>query len=324
MRRPRTTAGQSEARAWALRVRATVGADFWKAAEEAAQWLETHTSIKDAAWDARRKRISAARYGGDPGDAEAVRRDLLSRLDALRRGPGGFPPRLVAVGLALLAVAALVFFGPRPGSARAAAQCQEADQAARRGDVARARGAWLALWRVHGGDPGLAARLAWAHDQAGEIGRAALWVLRGELVEARDPGLRWVEERVREGGGLVGAAAPRWPVRRIEWSLGAFALGLIGMLLWSRRGMAIACLALAVAASAVGPIQGWRALSSGEAVVLSTAGLQGSDVELEPGQLVIVRRREGDRVRVAAGAVVEGWVPAGAIAQITAPPEGDG
>src|SRR5262245_51009003 len=128
-RRPGTTASQSEARAWGLRVRATVGADFWKAAEEAAQWLETHASMKDPAWQARRKGISAARYGGAVDDPEVVRRDLLERLDAQRHGPSVVPPRLVAAALALVAVAALGFFAPRPGSARAAAQCQAADQA---------------------------------------------------------------------------------------------------------------------------------------------------------------------------------------------------
>jgi hypothetical protein len=323
-RKPRTSANQTEARAWAVRLRAAVGGDFWRAAEEASQWLETHASVRDAAWEERRKRIAAARYGGAAGDAETVRRELLARLAGLRGGPRGFPPRLAALALIVVAAVVLVFFGPRPGSDRAAAQCQSADQAARRGEIAKARSAWLALWRVHGGDPGLAARLAWAHEQAGEVGRAALWVLRGELVEARDPSLRWVEERVREAGGLIGAAAPRWPIRRIEWSVGAFAFGLIGMLAWGQRALALGCLAVAVAASVTEPIQGWRARSSGEAVVLSASGLQGSDLELEPGQLVIVRGREGDRVRVAAGRVVEGWVPAEAVAQVTAPPDGEG
>ena len=124
-------------------------------------------------------------------------------------GPRRFPPRLAALALAGLGGRPAGVLRTPSRSARAAAQCQSADQAARRGDIAKARSAWLALWRVHGGDPGLAARLAWAHDQAGEVGRAALWVLRGELVEARDPSLRWVEERVREAGGLIGAAAPR-------------------------------------------------------------------------------------------------------------------
>ena len=323
-RKPRASANHTEARAWAVRLRAAVGGDFWRAAEETSQWLETHAPVEDAGGEERRESIAAARYGGAAGDTETVRRELLARLARLRGGPRRFPPRLAALALVALAAGLLVFFAPRPGSARAAAQCQSADQAARRGDIAKARSAWLALWRVHGGDPGLAARLAWAHDQAGEVGRAALWVLRGELVEARDPSLRWVEERVREAGGLIGAAAPRWPVRQIEWSLGAFAFGLTGMLAWGRGALALGCLALAFGTSVVEPIQGWRARSSGEAVVLSASGLQGSDVELEPGQLVIVRRREGDRVRVAAGRVVEGWVPAGAVAQVTAPPEGEG
>src|SRR5262249_4276369 len=36
-RRPRTSASAPEARAWSSRLRAIVGADFWKAAEDAAQ-----------------------------------------------------------------------------------------------------------------------------------------------------------------------------------------------------------------------------------------------------------------------------------------------
>jgi hypothetical protein len=248
---------------------------------------------------------------------------LIARVAKLSPRRGARVPRRLVAALAIgLAAACLFFFGPRPGSGRAAAQCQAADQAARGGEVDKARRVWLELWRSYGGAPGLAARIAWAHVQVGEIGPASLWVLRGELVEPRDPGLRWVEDRVREAGGLVGASAPRWPVRRIEWSLVALLSGLAGVVLWSRRAAAVLSFAVAVLAAAILPAQGWLAEQSGTAVVLGQAELAGSDVELEPGQMVTVRAREGARVHVAAGRVIDGWVPATAVARV-APRRGE-
>jgi hypothetical protein len=308
---------RQDAHAWQVRLRAAVGADLWKAAQDACSWLEAQGLASDEVrWRDLGRRIAAARYGGAVDDEETVRRELLARVKRLDSGGSRFPARVYSVALVLVAAGSLVGFGPHPGNARAAMQCRAADQAARQGDIAKARDVWQALWQSWGGHPGLAARLAWAHNQAGEVGPAALWVLRGELVEARDPSLRWIEERVREAGGLVGAAAPRWPVRSIEWSIAALILATGGVVAWGRRGLAVSCLVGALGVSAIEPVQGWRASRSGEAVVLTAAALQGSDVELEPGQLVIVRGREGSRVRVTAGRVIEGWIPASAVARV--------
>jgi hypothetical protein len=205
---------------------------------------------------------------------------------------------------------------------RAAEQCVAADQAARNGEIEKARRVWLELWRAYGGSAGLAARLAWARVQAGEVGPAALWVLRGEMLEPRDPALRWVEDRVREAGGLVGASTPRWPVRPIEWSALALLLGLSTGLAWPRPGRTMALALLALASAVIFPLQGWLSIRSGQAVMLAVAPLEGSDVELEAGQLVTIRGREGSRVHVAAGRVIDGWVPARTVALIAGGEDG--
>ena len=314
--------GDDAGHAWRARLKAAAGADLWRTAEEACAWLEAQPGT-DPDLRALRDRVVAARYAGAKENPEVVRAQLLALVGKASAPRGSrVPRRMVAVLLVGAAVACAILFGARAGDGRAAAQCQAADQAARRGEVEKARQVWLELWRSQGGSPGLAARIAWAHVQAGEIGPAALWVLRGELVEPRDPGLRWVEERVREAGGLVGASAPRWPVRRLEWSLVALVLGLATGLAWSRPPLAAGFVIGVLVATTVVPIQGWLAARYGTAVVLRPTDLEGSDVQLEPGQMVTVRAREGARLHVAAGRVIDGWVPATAVARI-APPRGD-
>jgi len=321
---PAPSAAASSASAWMARLRGVTGTALWRVMEETCAWLETQPgATEDPAWQGVRDRISAARYGGSVENPEAVRRELMNRVSrAAPKSGARVPRRVVAVLLALLAVALGVAFGPRPGMSRAAEQCAAADQAARRGEVDKARQVWLQLWRAHGGSAGLAARLAWARVQAGEVGPAALWALRGEMIEPRDPALRWVEERVREAGGLVGAATPRWPVRPIEWSSLALVLGLAAGVSWPRRGRAVALAVLALIAGAIFPVQGWLSTRSGQAVMLSVAPLEGSDVELEAGQLVTIRGRQGGRVHVAAGRVIDGWVPATSVAPIAGGEDG--
>ena len=313
--RPVTEAG---AATWLARLKGVTGPGLWRAMEEVSAWLEAQPgAVADPGWRGVRDRIAAARYGGSTENPEAVRRELMARLTrAAPRPKAGVPRRLVAVALVGVAVACGFFFAPHGEAGRAAEQCAAADQAARAGEIEKARRVWLELWRVHGGQGGLAARLAWAHVQAGEIGPAALWVLRGEMIAPRDPALRWVEERVREAGGLVGASPPRWPVRSSEWSFAALTLGLAAGLSWPRRGLAFTLAVAAMAAALVFPFQGWVAARSGQAVMLAAAPLEGSDVQLEPGQMVTIRGREGQRVRVAAGRVIDGWVPASAVAPI--------
>ncbi|TMQ68741.1 MAG: protein BatD [Candidatus Eisenbacteria bacterium] len=322
---PRTTlAGEVGASAWLARLRGVTGPGVWRVMEDASAWLETQpATVSDPGWRAVRDRIAAARYGGSVEKPESVRKELMARIARVApRARTRVPRRALAVLLALAGIAAAVACAPRPGPGRAAEQCAAADQAARRGEVDRARRVWLELWRSQGGQAGLAARLAWAHVQAGEIGPAALWVLRGEMMGPRDPALRWVEERVREAGGLVGATAPRWPLRPIEWSALALVVGIGAGLCWPRRVRAVAVATLALVCALVYPVQGWMAERSGRAVMLAMAPLQGSDVELEPGQLVTIRAREGGRVRVAAGRVIDGWVPASIVAPVAGAADG--
>jgi hypothetical protein len=313
----KVASADSGASAWLARLRGVTGPPLWRAMEEASAWLEAQPGATgDPAWRGVRDRIAAARYGGSVENPEGVRRELIARVSRQLPARGlRLPRRALALLLALLAVGVGVALGPRPGSGRAAQQCVAADQAARRGEVDRARRVWLELWRMHGGSAGLAARMAWAHVQGGEIGPAALWVIRGEMIEPRDPGLHWVDERVREAGGLVGASPARWPVRPIEWSVLAVLAGLAAGAV-PRRGAATGLAMLALAAGLVFPVQGWLAERSGRAVMMASAPLQGSDLELEPGQLVTIRGREGNRVRVAAGKVIDGWVPASSVAPI--------
>jgi len=56
--------------------------------------------------------------------------------------------------------------------------------------------------------------------------------------------------------------------------------------------------------------------------MLAVAPLEGSDVELEAGQLVTIRGRQGGRVHVAAGRVIDGWVPASSVAAIAGGEDG--
>jgi hypothetical protein len=80
--------------------------------------------------------------------------------------------------------------------------------------------------------------------------------------------------------------------------------------------------ALTLASAGVFPWQGWWTARSGRGVVLERAMLEGSDVELDPGQMVRVRERRGDRVRVTAGRVIGGWVSKSAVESV-APARGE-
>jgi len=111
-------------------------------------------------------------------------------------------------------------------------------------------------------------------------------------------------------------------VRPIEWSSLALVLGLAAGVSWPRRGRAVALAVLALIAGAIFPVQGWLSTRSGQAVMLAVAPLEGSDVELEAGQLVTIRGRQGGRVHVAAGRVIDGWVPATSVAPIAGGEDG--
>jgi hypothetical protein len=154
----------------------------------------------------------------------------------------------------------------------------------------------------------------------GATAPASLWVLRGDLGEPRDPALQWVTGQVRDAGGLAGFESSRYPVRAFEWALLALGLGFIVPLMWPRRILtAVAALAL-LAAAATYPLQGWRTSHERRGVVDRVVRLEASDLELEPGQVVSVLRREGARARVRAGRDVSGWLPAPALITLGDPP----
>jgi hypothetical protein len=211
-----------------------------------------------------------------------------------------------------------VVFGPRGGDERGRATARAADQAARAGDVTRARGEWARLWSEGGRAPGLAARLAWVDAQSGAAGSAAAWVVRGELLGGRDPALGWVAERVREGGGLIGVSSRRWPVRPLEWGIIALLFGALAGLAWPNRNLAGAALVAIALCGVIDPVQSAIVARQHHGVILGPVAIAEAGVDLQPGQVVRVREQRGDRVRIDAGAGVEGWVPAGSVDIATA------
>ena len=293
----------------------SAGMDFWHAADQAGAWLG------ERGIDAQslRRDIAAARYGGGTGDLESTRRRLVEALSrALAPATPAWPFALGAVVLAGAAVVLAVTLGPHPGGSIARSEAQTADEAARGGDLERARATWQALWDRGGRSAALAARLGWAEVRSGHVGPAAAWVLRGEGYEPRDPALAWVGERVREGGGLGGATPSRWPVRRIEWAAAALVLAAAAGWLWPRRIPAAAAAALAIGCAAVFPLQGWTTERATRAVLESEATLQGPDLQLSAGQVVTVLRRSGERANVLAGRDIVGWIPAAMLIDLEA------
>ena len=316
--RPSDAQDRARLREWGRAARLS-GPEFWHAAEEASAWLEAHgRPVSDL-----RRDIAAARYASGHADPEVFRARLIEVLAGARPGsPRSLRWRVLAVVAGLAAGALLVAQGPRWGSGRVALEARVADERARAGDVEAARRAWLTLWESGVPVPGIAARLAWAELRAGSTAEATLWALRGEREEPRDAALRWSWERVRESGGLTGASATRWPVRSNEWAGAALLLGVLAGWLWPAWRRAVAVAALALACAAVGPFETWRADRRAEAVVRSAlpldAGVGGgaTALELTPGQVVRVRAREGERVRVSAGRDIVGWVPASGIEEV--------
>jgi len=318
-RTPKAAESEAPVRGWLKEVRSSRGAQFWPCADEVMRGLEAMGKVSDEGrWREAREQVAAARYGGASVDPEVVRRVLVEHLERALPAPGrAVARRGAAVALALAGVMLAVLLGPRPGAERYARLAVEADQWARRGELSRARTAWQTLWREAGEHPGLAARLAWEGMQSGDVGRAALWVLRGELAGARDPALAWVAERVREAGGLMGSGMTRLPVRDLEWSLIAFVTALAGCLAWRRRAAwSIAAAVVAVIAAVTVPLERAWVQASGRAVVLRATRLEGTDVDLDPGQVVRVRSGQNGRVRVQIGRMTEGWLPAASIGRV--------
>jgi len=299
---------------WLRAIGRASGPDFWRAADEAAFWLEEHGQLVSAV----RERIAAARYARTTdADAEPVRRRLVEQLSrAMAPAHPRAALRLAAIVLAVGAIAWLWLFRPAEGDPGARRLALEADQSARAGELNPARANWLSLWRAGHRHPALAARLAWSEVERGALGPASLWVLRGEAAEPRDPALAWATERVREAGGLVGSSAPRAPITSLEWSIAALLLGVLAGALWPRRRAALAAAVLLVVAGAWQPVEGWWIEHSGRAVVMRAAALEGEGIELQPGQVVTVEASREGRARVTAGDAVRGWLPADAIGRL--------
>jgi oxygen tolerance protein BatD len=283
-------------------------AEFWRAAEEAARWLAGDDPATRSLVDG----IAAARYGGGGGDPVHVKRELVRQLDRRLGARGGarVPRRPVAVAVTVAAVALAAWFGPRLGNPRAAAEVHAADATARGGDVDQAAARWEALWAGGIHSPALAARLAWAELRGGSLAGAAIWVLRGEGGEPRDPALQWVADRVRESGGLTGDRTPGVPLRSIEWALVALAAAVAAGWLWPRPLPVLVAALVALAAAASQPVTRRLAARSDHGVIAASTPLAGAGVTLEPGEVVRVLDRAGGRVRVSAGRGVEGWVSA--------------
>lgn len=293
-------------------LRASSGEAFWRAAEQSVDWLERHhssSSRTDEGLSALRAQVRTVRYGGGTGSSETLRRPLLERMErALPQRPArGLRPAL-GIGLALAAIALGVFWWMVPTDLRVDRAWRQADGRAVEGDLDEARSRWAALWSSGIHHPALAARLAWYETQRGAIGPASLWVARGELESPRDHALAWVARRVREAGGLVGSDAFRIPLTGFEWGLLGVAAGACVVPLIRRRWLATALLALALITALADPVQSWLARGSRNAVVLDEAQLEGTDLELQPGQVVKVEERSGNRARVQAGRTAAGWV----------------
>jgi hypothetical protein len=310
-RAPDPAAGdRARQREWLRSIGLARGPDFWTAADQAASWLhargEQVLRIREA--------ISAARYGGRADQESDVRRWLVERLGAsMPPPPARWPLQLAAVGGVVLAAVCAALALPQPGPERFAGRALGADAQARTGEVAAAEAEWSRLWDESGGDPALAARLAWGALQRDDVAAATVWTIRGDRREARDPSLTAIGARVRAAGGLVGAPGRALPFRSWEWAILAFGLGGAAGALWPRRPWGAVALVLACVAGSWWPVEGgWRS-NQRLAVVRTSVSLPPTDILLDSGQVVRVQRRAGDQVAVRAASDLEGTLPASAL-----------
>ncbi len=301
-------AGRAAPSGWLQGLKATHGAAFWAAAARACDELAARGEDVSA-W---RNEVEKARFSGSNLGEEALRRQLVDRVQATAPTMRSSAPAWARAIAALVAGLALLVLGlPRPGPGTATQQSLRADRAASAGELEAASRGWRALWRSGSRAPGLAARLAWLSERTGDVANASAWVLRGDRGEPRDPSLSWVIANVRDAGGLAGYAKPRLPVRSLEWG-GAALIVALGLGFATRRfAIALALAALAVAAAP--SIDAWRAARTTRAVVRVPVMLLGESVELVAGQIVSMRGGEGGRVRVEVGSGIGGTVPASAL-----------
>jgi hypothetical protein len=282
------------------------GPDFWSAADEAVSWVES----RGGQVLRLREDIAAARYSGQAVPEDDVRRRLVERISAsLPAEPARVPAGLVTAGLGGAAALALVLGFGTPGRGFAADRSRQADELARSGRLEEAGQVWQELWRAGGADGALLARLAWAELRLERPASASAWILEGRSAEPRSGALGWVTARVRESGGLVGSPGARVPLRSIEWAALAFALTLGALLEWPRRWSAGVLLALGLAAAIVPLAERLGQPRGAWAVVASQVTLPGTDVELEPGQVVRVLGEAPGGRRVRAARELEGVLP---------------
>jgi len=313
-RTPPEAPERARALEWLRAVGTAEGPHFWSAAEDSVEWLAARgADVAGLAADVRR-----ARYGGADSDPSAVRARVVERLSAaLPAAGGGFGPRALA-GVALaLGIATVLLLGwgaPMPGSAGA---LRQAETAARRGDLGAAREGWDEAWRAGLHTPPLAARLAWADLQLGQVGQATAWALRGRRAEPRDPALEWMAARAREAGGLLGAPIERWPVRRIEWAIAAMALAIAAGLAWPRQGAVWTLAILALACGLVAELEALAMRTRPLAVVTRSCTLDPDGLELQPGQVVRLMGAHADVAEVRAGEE-HGHVPSDALEALAA------
>lgn len=299
---------------WLRAVGFAKGPDFWRAADESVAWLEN----RDVQVLRLREDIAAARYGGETARENDVRRRLIERLSqAMPPVPATGPSRLAAIGLLVAGIALAWWALPHAGDARLTQRSAGADAQARAGRWSAAQAEWSRIWQEAPGEPRLAARLAWAALQQEDVAGAALWVLRGERLEARDPALRWVAERAREAGALVGAPGRGVPLRALEWAALAFVLAFAVVLLWPRMRSSVPLAALALVAAMFAPVERRWTERLPLAVVRAPCTLEGADVQLEAGQVVRIVSLGGERTRVRAGRELVGWVPRDAILPVS-------
>ena len=310
-RRPANWAAERAERDHLLAVvRGATPEALWGEAERASVWL----AARGVDVTALRAEIIAARYGDTRVNPESVRVRLLEVLRHAR--PDGRAawvlPACAACAVAVAAIS--VWFGvPHGGANQGRTRATAAERAARAGNVAGAERVWRSLWKDGARAPGLAARLAWSRLEIEDVAPAALWVLRGEREDSRDPALEWVKARVREAGGLAGGGMRALPVTRLEWGVLAALLGLVAGFAWPRRRASAVCLAALAACTVAVPVQSMVVRQRAEAVVMRDARLGGTDIDLEPGRVVRVRGGDRTRLSVWVGSGVTGWLPADAL-----------
>ena len=149
-------AQRAQQREWLRAVGLAQGPDFWRAADEAAAWLQSRGDTVH--W--LREAIQSARYGGGTHTEEEVRRKMVEHLARSLPAPVvRWPRQVIAGALAVVGCVLFVFALPRGGSSAMVERARAADALVAQGHVDEAQTAWAHLWDEQPGDAALAARL---------------------------------------------------------------------------------------------------------------------------------------------------------------------